>query len=201
NPGVVGAANTFARCAEVTGTVDITGIREGTLYIPHGTFINQWTLTMTMSGPGQPDIVAIDTQDVNGTGRNFGWITSFNFVNKAGYDTITYNYTNADRDGSRARFMGVILVADGAGSQGLQVTDVNYIGGDDVDIELTFNSREGRTYSIFTSDDLSLPLESWDELDDSFPAEPDSDSSVFSVSLAPFGILPGGKQFFVVREN
>ena len=114
NPtNTAGAANTFARCAEVTGTVDITGIRKGTLYIPHGTYINQWTLTLTMSGTGQPDIVATDSQEANGVGTNFGWITSFAFVNKTGYDTITYNYTNADRDGSRARFMGVILVADG----------------------------------------------------------------------------------------
>ena len=59
--GVAGAANTFARAAEVDGTIDISGLASGQIYIPHGTFINQWTLTLTMSGPGQPDIVAIDS--------------------------------------------------------------------------------------------------------------------------------------------
>ena len=110
NPtGIAGAANTFARAAEVDGSIDITGLTSGDIYIPHGTFINQWTLTLTMSGPGGADIVALDTQDVNGPGTNFGWITNFTFTNEGQYDTISYNYTNADRDGSRARFMGVIL--------------------------------------------------------------------------------------------
>jgi hypothetical protein len=203
NPGVPGAANTFARCADVTGTVDISGIRAGTLYIPHGTFINQWTLTMTMSGPGQPDIVAIDTQDVNGPGTNFGWITSFNFVNKAGYDTITYHYTNADRDGSRARFMGVILVADG-GSKGLEITDITHTresNPDNIIVDLTFNSREGRQYSIFNSSDLALPIEQWNELDDSFDAAVGTDSTTFTVNYLASGLSLTDKQFFVIIEN
>lgn len=102
--------NTFARSAEVDGTIDISGLASGQVYIPHGTFINQWALTLTMTGAGQTDIVAVDEQTANGPGRNFGWITEFAFDTMGGaYDTITYNYTNADRDGSRARFMGVIL--------------------------------------------------------------------------------------------
>ncbi|MDA7887019.1 PEP-CTERM sorting domain-containing protein [bacterium] len=110
NPtGIAGAVNTFARAAEVDGSIDITGLASGDIYIPHGTFINQWTLTLTMSGPGQTDVVAFDTQDVNGPGTNLGWITNFTFTNEGQYDTISYNYTNADRDGSRARFMGVVL--------------------------------------------------------------------------------------------
>jgi len=108
NSGAV--PNTFARSAEVDGTVDISELSTGVIYIPHGTFINNWTLTLTMSGPGQQDIVASDTQGGNGEGTNFGWITDFSFDNAGGlYDTIAYNYTNGDRDGSRARFMGVIL--------------------------------------------------------------------------------------------
>jgi len=110
NPtGIAGAVNTFARAAEVDGSIDITGLASGDIYIPHGTFINQWTLTLTMSGPGQTDVVAFDTQDINGPGTNLGWITNFTFTNEGQYDTISYNYTNADRDGSRARFMGVVL--------------------------------------------------------------------------------------------
>jgi hypothetical protein len=62
-----------------------------------------------MSGAGQADIVASETQGANGPGRNVGWITEFNFTNEGQYDTVAYNWTHADRDGSRARFMGVIL--------------------------------------------------------------------------------------------
>ncbi len=110
NPtGVAGAANTFARAAEVDGTIDISSLTLGQIYIPHGTYVNNWTLTLTMSGAGQADIVASETQGANGTGRNFGWITEFNFTNEGQYDTVAYNWTHADRDGSRARFMGVIL--------------------------------------------------------------------------------------------
>lgn len=203
NPGVVGAANTFARCAEVTGTVDISSLGSGTLYFPHGTFINQWTLTVTMSGPGKVDIVALDTQDTNGAGTNFGWITSFDFINKDGYDTITYNYTNADRDGSRARFMGVILESAG-GTKGLEITKITHTrlsGPDNVNVNLTFNSREGRTYTILTSSDLSLPIENWLELDDGFAAAVGADSSTFLVDYNA-SILPlTDKQFFVVKEN
>ncbi len=202
NPtNTIGAANTFARAAEVTGTVDISDIDEGTLYFPHGTFINQWTLTLTMSGAGQPDIVALDTQDVNGPGTNFGWITTFNFINKGGYDTITYNYTNADRDGSRARFMGVILVAE-SNPVPLEITDLAFsreTGPDNIIVDLTFNSKEGRTYSIFTSADLSLPLESWLELDDGY--EGSDGSSIFTVNYNGSGLPLTDKQFFVVREN
>jgi hypothetical protein len=107
--GVAGAARTFARSAEVDGSIDISGLASGTLYFPHGTFINQWSLTLTMSGPGQVDQTAFDSQISNGPGTNFGWITDFTFDDAAAFDTITYNYHNNDTDWSRARFMGVIL--------------------------------------------------------------------------------------------
>lgn len=110
NPtGIAGAANTFARAAEVDGSIDITGLASGEIYIPHGTFVNQWTLTLTMTGAGEADIVALESQDTNGISRNLGWITNFSFTNEGQYDTIDYNFTHQDRDGSRARFMGVIL--------------------------------------------------------------------------------------------
>lgn len=62
-----------------------------------------------MTGAGEADIVALESQDTNGISRNLGWITNFSFTNEGQYDTIDYNFTHQDRDGSRARFMGVIL--------------------------------------------------------------------------------------------
>lgn len=103
-----GAANTFARTANVTGTVDISGLSSGQLFFPHGTFINSWNLDLTMSGPGQPNLTA-NAGMANGASTNKGWITDFSFTDASAYDTITYTYTNGDTDGSRARFMGVIL--------------------------------------------------------------------------------------------
>ncbi|MDA7518312.1 hypothetical protein N8529_00945, partial [bacterium] len=113
NPtGVVGAANTFARAAEVDGTIDISTLTLGTVYIPHGSFNNGWTLTLTMSGPGQPDIVAEDSEATIGNVNN-GWISEFNFTDATAYTSITYSYRHGDvidgSPGSRARFMGVVL--------------------------------------------------------------------------------------------
>ncbi len=110
NPtNTVGAANTFARAADVTGTVDISGLTSGQLYFPHGTFVNSWTLMVTMTGPGQTNLTA-NANAPNGPSTNRGWITDFTFADAAAYDEITYTYINTDSDGSRARFMGVILV-------------------------------------------------------------------------------------------
>jgi hypothetical protein len=103
------SVNTFARSANISGTIDISGLESGTIYIPHGTYINQWALTLTMTGPGQNPITTDDTQQSNGPSTNFGWITDFAFTDASLYDTISYTYTNGDIDGSRARFMGVIL--------------------------------------------------------------------------------------------
>jgi hypothetical protein len=99
---------TFAQSAEVDGTINITGLASGTIYIPHGTFRNQFTLTLTMTGAGQTDLVAFDHLD-DEVGNNIGWVTDFSFTNEGQYDTIEYNYSHVDHDGSRARFMGLIL--------------------------------------------------------------------------------------------
>ncbi|MFT6573794.1 MAG: hypothetical protein ACJA16_001980, partial [Akkermansiaceae bacterium] len=105
--------NTFARAANITGTVDISGLTSGQLYFPHGTYVNSWTLTATMTGPGQPNLTA-NASEGNGSSVNKGWITDFTFTDAANYEEITYTYVNTDADGSRARFMGVILVGAAA---------------------------------------------------------------------------------------
>ena len=103
---------THAMAAQVDGLIDITGLESGQIYIPHGTFNNGWDLTLTMTGVGQTDLVALDSN--GGIGNiNVGYITDFSFDNTGLlYDTIALSYAHQDRDGSpgsRARFMGVIL--------------------------------------------------------------------------------------------
>ena len=113
DPGV-GFANaadytidTIARAQNITGTIDISLMASGTLYFIYGSYSNPNTVSLTMSGAGQPDLVAGHTEDPAAV--NKGWISSFNFADAGAYDTITYTYTNTDADGSRARFMGVIV--------------------------------------------------------------------------------------------
>ena len=207
NPtGVAGAANTFARVAELNGTIDISDLSSGTVYIPHGTFVNLWALTLTMSGPGQEDIVAVDEQPANGPQTNFGWISSFSFVNTGAYDTISYHYTHGDRDGSpgsRARFMGVILDAD-EDTTPLQITDITYTRTSDPDniiVSLTFTSKEGRDYSIFRSGDFSAAITNRADVDDSVPGAAGADTTTYEIDFNAFSIPLVGRQFFVVQEN
>ena len=112
NPtGIAGAANTFARVAEADGTIDISGLASGQIYFPVGSFNNAWTLTLTMTGGDEEDIIALDTE--GGIGNvNRGYISEFTFTNEGQYDEISYEWRHGDLDaspGSRSRFMGVIL--------------------------------------------------------------------------------------------
>ena len=113
NPtGVAGAANTFARASTVDGTVDISGLASGQVYFPVGSYLQGFSLTLTMTGSAT-DIVADYTVATNDFGRtNSGWISEFSFANEGQYDTINYEWRHQDIDGSRARFQGVML--DGA---------------------------------------------------------------------------------------
>ena len=114
NPtGVAGAANTFARAVSADGTVDISGLASGVLYFPVGSFNNGFSLTLTMTGAGEPDLSA-DYTIANGVlgNSNNGWISEFSFTNEGQYDNISYEWRHLDLDaspGSRARFMGVML--------------------------------------------------------------------------------------------
>jgi hypothetical protein len=111
----LGAGNTMAAVSLLNGSVDISGLETGVLYFIYGSFVDEATVAVTMTGSGQPDLNESHTIDPPnpssfGDERNQIWISSFVFDNAGGdYDTIDFTYTNADADGSRARFGGVIL--------------------------------------------------------------------------------------------
>ena len=170
NPtGVAGAANTFARVVAADGTVDISGLSSGQLYFPIGTFNNGWTLTLTMTGAGQTDITAVDSEGGIGN-NNRGYISEFNFTNEGQYDTISYEWRHQDLDaspGSRARFMGVILdgsaaptappVVINSGASGITATSATVAG------EVTDNGGVNPTVTIYWGDnDGGTTPGSWD---------------------------------------
>jgi hypothetical protein len=115
----------------------------------HGTFINQWNLQVVMSGPDQTDVEINVAQTVNGPGTNFGWVTLVPFFNAAAYDTITYTYTNQDIDGSRARFMGVILDAVEPDPEPL----VLQIANNGANLDFSWNGMAGMQYTLVSSTD------------------------------------------------
>ena len=99
---------TIARSQGVTGTIDISGLDEGSLYFIYGSYHNPNTVALTMTGSGQTPVTESHTIDPPNT-SNMAWVTDFGFEDAAAYDTITYTYTNTDTDASRARFMGVVV--------------------------------------------------------------------------------------------
>jgi len=85
--------DTLARGSGTTGTIDISDLSSGTVYVICGGLKNNLTLTLTMSGAGQTDIQAVYLADA--PGKNILWVVPFDFSDAAGYDTITYTYTFA----------------------------------------------------------------------------------------------------------
>ena len=157
--------NTYARSQGITGTIDISGLVSGTLYFSHGSFWDAWNIALVMSGPGQPDVLMSYGEDPPNE-NNRTYITNFAFFNAGGYDTISYTYTNNDTDGSRARFMGVILDGVAFSPLPFQLTIVN--NGPNLDI--SWDSKEGFSYTIRSSADLAADLSTWDTVVAGIPA-------------------------------
>tara|TARA_B110000914_G_scaffold74883_1_gene65835 strand:- start:7510 stop:8529 length:1020 start_codon:yes stop_codon:yes gene_type:complete len=89
------------------------------------------------------------------------------------------------------------------GSSGLfQVVDVKYSRTEDnILVDLTFTSKEGALYSIFATNDLSLPFSSWFELDDGAPAAVGESTTVYPVDFNNEGLPLDDRQFFVVVKT
>ena len=100
--------NTMGRIADGTGTIDITNMLDGQLYFLAGGFGGTERFTLTMTGAGQTDIVEIG--DAGWPRDNRVHLHDWTFDNAdLLYDTITYQFFHADRDGSAARVGGVVL--------------------------------------------------------------------------------------------
>ncbi|MFT6861944.1 MAG: hypothetical protein ACJAVK_000497 [Akkermansiaceae bacterium] len=72
---------------------------------------------------------------------------------------------------------------------------------DNILVDLTFTSKEGSSYSVFATNDLSLALTSWNELSDSFPAAVEATTTLFPVNFNDLGLPLDDQQFFVVVKN
>ncbi len=84
----------------------------------------------------------------------------------------------------------------------LQIVDIVHTRTvDNILVDLTFTSKEGSLYSIFATNDLSLPLTSWNELNDGFPAAVEAATTIFPVNFNDYGLTLDDSQFFVVVKN
>jgi hypothetical protein len=93
----------------------------------------------------------------------------------------------------------ILLVDGGAGAKPLEIISVSTeveAGGQTQAVTVTWNSKEGRTYSILASDDLSEGnLDLWDELDDGFAAAAGETTTSFTELGVP---IETKKRFYVV---
>jgi hypothetical protein len=82
------------------------------------------------------------------------------------------------------------------------VVDVNYSQTEDnILVDLTFTSKEGNLYSIYTSNDLTLPLSNWLELNDGVPAADGESTTVYPIDFNNEGLPLNDRQFFVVVKS
>jgi hypothetical protein len=92
----------------------------------------------------------------------------------------------------------LIVDGSGGGNSGIVINSVTKeVVNGSVSVTITWNSREGQTYSVLASEDLALgDLTLWDELDDGVQAAVGADVTSFTESGLP---LDTKTRFYIVR--
>ncbi|MDC0296617.1 hypothetical protein OAK95_03110, partial [Akkermansiaceae bacterium] len=92
----------------------------------------------------------------------------------------------------------LIVDGSGGGNSGIVINSVTReVVNGSVSVTITWNSREGQTYSVLASEDLALgDLTLWDELDDGVQAAVGADVTSFTESGLP---LDTKTRFYIVR--
>ena len=114
----------FSRPGDVSGTVDISGLTSGSLYIFFGTRTQNsdtYEVTFTLTGPGQtPENLtsgvvvarnaAAGQRDQGGDTDNTFFVYRADFADAAAYDTLSYTYDHTNSNSAiRARYVGTVL--------------------------------------------------------------------------------------------
>jgi len=90
---------------DFSGTVDISGITEGSIYMFYGQWSGGASLTATMSGTALADINSGELfGSVTPVGQQNIFVTRIDFVNDLGYDSIAYTSTGS-------RLVGAVVTA------------------------------------------------------------------------------------------
>lgn len=100
--------------ADLSGSINLSGLQSGTIHLIYGTFNDAVEVTANMND-GVDDLLVTDLSGgsfANGVGmpgQSGHILTSYTFDTTDGFDTFTWQQINADTDGSRARFSGVMI--------------------------------------------------------------------------------------------
>lgn len=88
---------------DFTGTIDITGLASGSIYLFSGNYnAGGFSITATMSGTALTDVLSGELHGGGQVGGQNIFATRIDFVNDEGYDTITYT-------SSGSRYVGTVV--------------------------------------------------------------------------------------------
>ena len=117
---------TFSRPGDVSGTVDISGLASGSLYMFFGARVqanDTYEVTFTLTGPSQtPENLTSGTivsrlagagqRDQGGDADNTFFVYRADFADAAAYDTLTYTYDHLNSNNTlQSRYVGTVLTA------------------------------------------------------------------------------------------
>jgi hypothetical protein len=120
-----GAADqtTWSRPGTPVGSVDISGLTSGSLYMFFGTRVgagDTYDITFSLSDSNETltplnlSEVGINTTSQGGTANNTWFVYRADFADAAGYDTLTFSYDmTSSNTQARHRWSGVVLTAGG----------------------------------------------------------------------------------------
>ncbi len=106
------ALNTMVLTYNASGTIDISGLEQGTIYFFYGAYRNTPQFDFTMSGSGQTDIVLLDVGDNDFANNNEFYSYALDFDNTGDlYDTISYTFSIPEVNNGRGRLGGIVITA------------------------------------------------------------------------------------------
>ena len=145
------------------------------------------------------DVTIYDSPDRQGFAENI--YTDFEVE---GMDLEDFRVQVSGRTGGSAMNLSIdnlklIVDGSGGGNSGIVINSITkeIVNGNSVSVTITWNSREGQTYSVLASADLALgDLTLWDELDDGVQAALGAEVTSFTEIGLP---LDTKTRFYIVR--
>jgi len=104
------ASNTMVHTYAASGTINISGLSTGTIYMFYGAYRNTPQFDFTLSGPGQTDFTLLDVGDNDFANNNEFYAYAFTFDSSNGlYDTINYDFSISEVNNGRGRLGGIVI--------------------------------------------------------------------------------------------
>ena len=104
------ASNTMVQTYAASGSVDLTGLTTGTIYMFYGAYRNTPSFDFTMTGTGQTDVTLLSVGDNDFANNNEFYAYAFSFDTDGGlYDTIDYDFSIPETNNGRGRLGGIVM--------------------------------------------------------------------------------------------